>query len=81
MLTWSGSICSMSDLIPASSAPIAERVTLADDAPSLEELFRFSREAELRVQSLRMAIEEHSMTARGEEVGAAHGAAKPAAVK
>jgi hypothetical protein len=61
----------MSDLIPASPAPVipaATRVAMADDAPSIEELFLFAREAELRVQSLRMTIEEHSMTARGEEV-------------
>jgi hypothetical protein len=58
----------MSDLVPASSAPIAERVAMADDAPGLEELFLFAREAELRVQALRMVIEEHTMTARGEEV-------------
>jgi outer membrane lipoprotein-sorting protein len=41
---------------------------MADDTPSLEDLFLFAREAELRVQSLRMTIEEHSMTARGEEI-------------
>lgn len=58
----------MSDLIPAASAPVAERTTLADDAPSLEELFLFAREAELRVRSLRMVIEDRLMTARGEEV-------------
>lgn len=61
----------MSDLIRSSAAPVVpvpDRVALADDAPSIEELFLFAREAELRVQSLRMTIEEHSMTARGEEV-------------
>lgn len=60
----------MSDLVRASTAvaPAPERVALADDAPSIEELFLFAREAELRVQSLRMTIEERSMTARGEEV-------------
>lgn len=61
----------MSDLIrtaPAPDVPTAERVALADDAPSIEELFLFAREAELRVQSLRMTIEERSMTARGDEV-------------
>ena len=58
----------MSDLIPAASAPVAERATLGHDAPSLEELFLFAREAELRVQSLRMTIEDRLMTARGEEV-------------
>ena len=58
----------MSDLVPAGQAPVAARVALADDAPTLEELFLFAREAELRVQSLRMVIEEHSMTARGAQV-------------
>ena len=58
----------MSDLVPAGRSPVAARVALADDAPTLEELFLFAREAELRVQSLRMVIEEHTMTARGEEV-------------
>lgn len=61
----------MSDLIRSSAAPVlsmVDRVALADDAPSIEELFLFSREAELRVQSLRMTIEERSLTARGEEV-------------
>ena len=58
----------MSDLIPAGPAPItptAARVVLADDAPSVEELFLFAREAELRVQSLRMTIEERVVTAKG----------------
>jgi hypothetical protein len=53
---------------PAPILPTAERVALADDAPTIEELFLFSREAELRVQSLRMTIVEQSMTARGQEV-------------
>lgn len=68
---WSGSIRSMSDLIPTRPAPVVPaptRVALGDDVPSIEELFLFAREAELRVQSLRMTIEEHSMTARGEEI-------------
>jgi len=58
----------MSDLIPAAPvtlAPSATRVAMADDAPSIEELFLFSREAELRVQSLRMTIEERVVTAKG----------------
>lgn len=58
----------MSDLIPAGPArilPTAARVALADDAPSIEELFLFAREAELRVQSLRMTIEERVVTAKG----------------
>ncbi|HSM34439.1 MAG TPA: hypothetical protein VK987_10160 [Anaerolineae bacterium] len=60
----------MSDLIPAGPEqllPSATRVALADDAPSIEELFLFAREAELRVQSLRMTIEEQVVSARGAE--------------
>jgi hypothetical protein len=60
----------MSDLIPTGPAqpvPAATRVAMADDAPSIEELFLFAREAELRVQSLRMTIEERLVTARGPE--------------
>jgi hypothetical protein len=58
----------MSDLIPAGPAlpvPVATRVALADQTPSIEELFTFAREAELRVQSLRMTIEEQLVTAKG----------------
>ena len=60
----------MSDLIPAGPAQPAaapSRIALADDAPSIEELFGFAREAELRVQSLRMTIEERVVNARGTE--------------
>ena len=60
----------MSDLIPAgptSPVPAAARVALADETPSIEELFLFAREAELRVQSLRMTIEEQLVTAKGPE--------------
>ena len=60
----------MSDLIPAGPEqllPSATRVALADDAPSIEELFLFAREAELRVQSLRMTTEEQVVSARGAE--------------
>ncbi len=61
----------MSDLIPAGQgavAPSAARVALADDTPSIEELFSFAREAELRVQTLRMTIEDRAVNARGEQV-------------
>jgi hypothetical protein len=60
----------MSDLIPAgqpATAPSAARVALADDTPDLEQLFGFAREAELRVQALRMTIEERVVNARGAE--------------
>ena len=58
----------MSDLIPAgqaASVPSAARVALADDTPDLEQLFGFAREAELRVQALRMTIEERVVNAAG----------------
>ena len=47
--------------------PAAERVALGQAAPGIEELFLFAREAELRVRTLRMVIEERLETARGEE--------------
>ena len=61
----------MSDIVPVASeprlpAPVA--VTLGADAPNIEELFLFAREAELRVSSLSMTIEERSMNARGEDL-------------
>jgi hypothetical protein len=61
----------MSDLIPTgqdSVAPSATRIALADDTPSIEELFSFAREAELRVRTLRMTIEDRVVSARGEQV-------------
>jgi hypothetical protein len=42
-------------------------VELGEDAPSLERLFLFARDAELRVRSVRMVIVERSVTARAEE--------------
>jgi len=67
----------MSDLVPAEpptlpaipgqSLPAPVRVVLPEAMPSIEELFLFAREAELRVSALRMVIEEQVMTARGEE--------------
>jgi hypothetical protein len=38
---------------------------MAHDAPSIEELFSFAREAELRVQTLRMVIEDRVVNATG----------------
>ena len=61
----------MSDLIPTGQAPLAPsatRVALADDVPTIEELFSFAREAELRVQTLRMTIEDRVVNAKGEQV-------------
>lgn len=72
---------SMSDLAPATSAsperplpapaqplPAASRITLPEASPGIEELFLFAREAELRVSTLRLTIEERLLSARGEEV-------------
>lgn len=61
----------MSDLIPTGQdlvAPPASRVALADDTPTIEELFSFAREAELRVRTLRMTIEDHVVNAKGEQL-------------
>ena len=61
----------MSDLVPvadATSLPAPTTVALESDAPDLETLFRFAREAELRVRSLRMTIVERERNARGEVV-------------
>ena len=58
----------MSDLTPTAQAPVAPsaaRVAMADNAPAIEELFTFAREAELRVQTLRMTIEDRVVNARG----------------
>jgi hypothetical protein len=59
----------MSDLVPV--APAVYRaprlVALPSDAPSLGELFGFMADAELRVQSLRMRIQDLRITARGED--------------
>ena len=69
LVAW-GSIWPMSSSLPlVSSRPPSPPalVALGDDAPSLERLFLFARDAELRVRSLRMTIVERSLTARGEE--------------
>lgn len=60
----------MSDLVPTRGvqlAPAPHRIAMADDAPTIEELFSYAREAELRVQALRMTIDEQVVTARGAE--------------
>lgn len=69
---------SMSDLVsadparplpvPAQPLPAASRVALPEAYPSIEELFLFAREAELRVSTLRLTIEEQLLSARGEEL-------------
>ena len=61
----------MSDLITVGQdqvAPSASRVALAHDTPTIEELFSFAREAELRVRTLRMTIEDRVINARGEQL-------------
>jgi hypothetical protein len=59
-----------SALVPASEAPLPspQRVTLPEAVPGIEELFRFSAEAALRVGGLRMVIEERRLSARGEQL-------------
>jgi hypothetical protein len=53
-------------------APLGERspeiVALAQEIPSLADLFTFMRDAELRFRTLRMRIEERSFGARGEQL-------------
>src|SRR6476646_6636478 len=44
-----------------------ELVTLAEELPSVDELFTFMRDAELRFRTLRLRIEERASTTRGEE--------------
>ena len=45
-----------------------ELVALRDELPAVAELFTFMRDAELRFRTLRMRIEEHAATTRGEEL-------------
>jgi outer membrane lipoprotein-sorting protein len=54
--------------VPASGIASPELVALRDEVPTVEELFTFMRDAELRFRTLRMRMEEHSFTARGEDV-------------
>jgi len=61
----------MPDLIPVSTSaplPAPAIVALREDVPTIEQLFLYAREAELRVSTLRMTIEERSWSARGEDV-------------
>jgi outer membrane lipoprotein-sorting protein len=55
----------------AGARRIPELASLRDELPSIDGLFTFMRDAELRFETLRMRIEEHTWTARGEEVTAA----------
>lgn len=55
--------------VPANGPVRAEVAALRDELPSVEDLFTFMRDAELRFGTLRMRIEERASTARGEELG------------
>lgn len=54
--------------VPATGRPRPEIAALRAGLPSVADLFTFMRDAELRFGTLRMRIEEHSWTSRGEEV-------------
>jgi outer membrane lipoprotein-sorting protein len=54
--------------VPVDGDRRPEIVALADDLPTVDELFTFLRDAELRFQTLRMRIEERTFTARGEQL-------------
>lgn len=54
--------------VPAGSSPRPEVAALRDTLPSVEALFTFMRDAEMRFSTLRMRIEEHTTTARGDEM-------------
>ena len=54
--------------VPAGNRPRPQLVALSSAEPSLEELFTFMRDAELRFSTLRMRIEERTWTARGEHL-------------
>jgi outer membrane lipoprotein-sorting protein len=45
-----------------------ELVALGEELPTVAQLFTFMRDAELRFTTLRMRIEEHAWTTRGEDV-------------
>jgi hypothetical protein len=54
--------------VPAAGPVQAEVAALREELPAVEELFTFMRDAELRFETLRMRIDEHAWTTRGEEV-------------
>jgi len=55
--------------VPAGERPRPELVALPSDRlPTVEELFTFMRDAELRFETLRMRIEERTWTTSGEHV-------------
>lgn len=54
--------------VPAGSTPRPELAAIRGELPTVDELFTFMRDAELRFTTLRMRIEERTTTARGDEV-------------
>ena len=54
--------------VPADGRRSAEIAALPPGIPTLAELFDFMRDAELRFGTLRMRIEEHVISARGDDV-------------
>jgi hypothetical protein len=61
-------VSATSALVPVPDRlPEPQLVVLPEATPDIEELFRFAREAELRVRGLRLVIEERLVTARGDE--------------
>jgi outer membrane lipoprotein-sorting protein len=54
--------------VPVAGRPRPEITALRDELPSVDELFTFMRDAELRFETLRMRIEEHVWNTRGEEL-------------
>jgi outer membrane lipoprotein-sorting protein len=54
--------------VPAGGVATPEVVALRDELPTVDELFTFMRDAELRFRTLRMRIEEHTFGTHGEDV-------------
>lgn len=54
--------------VPAGERARPEIAAIPDELPSLEMLFTFMRDAELRFPTLRLRIEEHAWNTRGEDV-------------
>jgi hypothetical protein len=54
--------------VPSGQRRRAEVAALSRDLPSVEQLFTFMRDAELRFETLRMRIEERTFTAEGERL-------------
>ena len=54
--------------VPVSGRRLPEIAAIREELPSVDELFTFMRDAELRFETLRMRIDETTFTARGEEL-------------